>query len=181
MSGLSERFLQLISEASRPAISSRGSGGGRWRSGSRDGRMTSKSGLAPAPASLSPVQASGAAQATNGTCGRSSIGSSASALLQSCLESRLRQRMDVNGSLEYELTWKRWDMESGPPICALRARARRTSGRGYGGWPSPNLYDAAGGGSITAAERRAAGMKRPSGASYGGQLRHLVLMAGWVS
>ncbi len=28
-------------------------------------------------------------------------------------------------------------MPSGPPICALRASGRRTSGRGCGGWPTP--------------------------------------------
>jgi hypothetical protein len=29
-------------------------------------------------------------------------------------------------------------MKSGPPICALRASARRTSANAYGGWPTPN-------------------------------------------
>src|SRR5690606_36873055 len=52
---------------------------------------------------------------------------------------------DVNGSLEYGLTWKRWDMPSGPPICALRASARRTSDNGYGGWQSPRARGDAGG------------------------------------
>jgi hypothetical protein len=63
-------------------------------------------------------------------------GSSPSADLQSCLENRLRARLDVDGSPEYVLTWKRWDMASGVPICALRASARRTSGKGCGGWPT---------------------------------------------
>jgi hypothetical protein len=43
--------------------------------------------------------------------------------------------LDVAGSLEYVLTWKTWDMPSGPPICALRARARPTSGNVFGGSP----------------------------------------------
>ena len=81
------------------------------------------------------------AMPTNGTSGLTFSVSSATAFLQSSLESRLRQRMDVNGSLEYALTWKDWDMESGPPICALRARARRISGSGFGGWPSPRESD----------------------------------------
>src|SRR5512144_1997274 len=42
---------------------------------------------------------------------------SPSASLQSCLENSLRARMDVNGSPEYELTWKAWDMPAGPQIC----------------------------------------------------------------
>ena len=49
--------------------------------------------------------------------------------------------MDANGSPEYALTWKHWDMPSGPPICALRASARRTSDSGYTGWPTPTQRD----------------------------------------
>lgn len=71
-------------------------------------------------------------------------GSSHSAGLQSSLASKLRQRMGVNGSPEYELTWKSWDMKSGPPICALRASGRRISDSGCSGWRSPNQTDAKG-------------------------------------
>lgn len=70
------------------------------------------------------------------TCGLFGQGSSSSANLQSSLESKLRAKMAAHGSPEYELTWKRWDMPSGPPICRLRAWAPRTSGRGCGGWPT---------------------------------------------
>jgi hypothetical protein len=45
--------------------------------------------------------------------------------------------MAVYGSPEYALTWKHWDMQSGPPICALRASGRRTSDSGCGGWGTP--------------------------------------------
>lgn len=64
--------------------------------------------------------------------------------LQSFLENRLRQKMDVNGSPEYVLTWKTWEMISGPPICALRARARPTSDNACIGWPTPITNDATG-------------------------------------
>ena len=51
----------------------------------------------------------------------------------------MRANLDGNGSQEYALTWKQWDMESGPQICALRASpARRTSGSGCGGWGTPD-------------------------------------------
>jgi hypothetical protein len=54
--------------------------------------------------------------------------------------------MDVNGSPEFVLTWKNWDMPSGPPICALRASARRISGSGCSGmpkgWTTPQAHDA---------------------------------------
>jgi len=74
---------------------------------------------------------------TKGICGLSGSGLSPSEDLQRSLESKLRARLDVNGSLEYALTWKHWDMPSGPPICALRARARRISDNAYTGWPTP--------------------------------------------
>jgi len=61
--------------------------------------------------------------------------SSPSADLQSSLESKLRARLGVSGSLEYVLTWKHWDMLSGPPICRLRALARRIYVNAYGGVP----------------------------------------------
>ena len=95
----------------------------------------------------------------SGTSGQNGSGSSPSAALQRSLESRLRTRLDASGSPEYALTWRRWDMPSGPPICALRASARRPkhglvtqiillNGDGsrllphkfasaFGGWPTP--------------------------------------------
>lgn len=55
----------------------------------------------------------------------------------------VRARLDVHGSPEYVLTWKSWGMPVGPPICALRASQRRTSGKGFTGWPTPaaNEYE----------------------------------------
>jgi hypothetical protein len=49
--------------------------------------------------------------------------------------------MAGSGSPEYALTWKTHDMPSGPPICALRASGRRTSGKDFSGWPSPQTRD----------------------------------------
>jgi len=83
---------------------------------------------------------------TSGTCGLNFGGSLTSADLQLSLESRLRQRLEGYGSPEYALTWKQWDMQSGPPICALRASQRRTSGKGCtgerSGWNTPIVNDA---------------------------------------
>jgi len=70
-------------------------------------------------------------------------GSSPSAGLQSSLANRLRAAMDVNGSPEFALIASLWDMRWGPPIYRLRASARRTSGNGFGGWPTPQAFDAA--------------------------------------
>lgn len=77
----------------------------------------------------------------NDTCGPFGPNLLKSASLQSSLESRLRARLDVNGSPEYGLIWKHWDMQSGPPICAMRASARCTSDRGFIGWHTPSARD----------------------------------------
>lgn len=103
----------------------------------RDGLVTSLYGPVPAPVSPSvwPVKDSEPRMIV--ISGLSSAASLRTADLQRSLESRLRQQMDVNGSPEYVLTWKQWDMESGPPICALRASQRRISDKDYTGWPTP--------------------------------------------
>jgi hypothetical protein len=98
------------------------------------------------PASHFPAPANGKGKKISGTCGLNSIGLLESANLQSSLENRLQARLDVNGSPEYALTWKRWDMPSGPPICALRASTRRISGKDCTGWPTPRTSDMNGAG-----------------------------------
>ena len=75
---------------------------------------------------------------TPGTSGQSGTNLLKSANLQLSLENRLRANLDANGSLECVLTWKRWDMLSGPQICALRASTRHTADNGYIGWPTPD-------------------------------------------
>jgi hypothetical protein len=103
-----------------------------------DGQTTGKSGPAPAPASPSAPPESSEARPTSAICGPNLPASSASAALQSSLASRLQARLAGRGSALFVLTWKAWGMQSGPPICALRASAPRTSGNGSGGWPTPN-------------------------------------------
>ena len=103
--------------------------------------MTHRSGPAPVPASHSRRPAAAEASTTSAISGPSGPSSSPSAALQSSLESRLRARLDGLGSTLYALTWKHWDMPSGPPICALRASVRRTSGSGSSGWPSPLAHE----------------------------------------
>jgi len=74
------------------------------------------------------------------TSGLKCAASSRSAALAFVLESKLRARMEGRGAPEYALTWKHWDMPSGPPICALRASGRRISGKdstGVEGWSTP--------------------------------------------
>ena len=132
-------------ETSPNAISSPASADGPTPCNSQAGPKTGPSGPVAAPASRSAPQASGRANRTRATCGPSSDASSRAESLQASLANRLRQRLAASGSPEYSLTWKEWVMESGPPICALRASARRTSGNDSGllpkGHPTPAARD----------------------------------------
>jgi hypothetical protein len=122
------------------ATSSLASVDGVSRSGSQDGPTIGQSGRDRVRASRSASRAKALEPQTIATSGPSSPSSFASADLQRSLESRLRQRLAGLGSPLYALTWKEWAMQSGPPICALRASGRRTSDSGCSGsgWPTPD-------------------------------------------
>jgi hypothetical protein len=129
------------SQASPSATSSQASVDGASPCNSPDGQRTVLCGPDPVRASLSPRQAKAQGLLTSGTCGPHSTTSSASANLQLSLESRLQARMVSPGWTLYALTAKRRDTPSGLSIYALRASAHRTSGNGFGGWPTPCAAD----------------------------------------
>ena len=106
-----------------------------------DGLMIGQCGPAVAPASLSARQALELGLRTQDTFGQASPGSSASANLQSSLESRLRARLSSLGSTLYTLTWKPWNTPSGPSRFRLRASVRRASETDSSGWPTPTTRD----------------------------------------
>ena len=114
------------------------SGDGPMPSNSPGGIQLDLFGPAVSHASPSATPEAAGENPTSGTSGLSSSVSSRSANLQLSLENRLRQDLAVNGSPEYELTWKQWGMESGLPICALRASGHRISDSDSTGWPTPN-------------------------------------------
>lgn len=105
------------------------------------GLMTENAGQEVAPVSLLVSLEDSAVRRTNAICGLSSEGSSKHETLQSSLENRLRQRLVGSGSPMYALTWKRWNMKSGEPICALRASALRSHGKDSSSWPNPAARD----------------------------------------
>lgn len=135
-----------------------------------DGLKIEGSGPEAAHASRSHAPARDSGRKTKDTSGQSFEGSSKSASLQKLLGNKLRRRLAVYGSREYELTWKNWDMSSGPPICALRASAPHTSDKGSTGsqeetgWPTPNTM---GGGQTSRGGDRKdelmGGLVKPSG------------------
>lgn len=165
-----------ISAATRKPTSLPASVGGRSHSGTRCGLTIDLFGQEAAPASRFPQPASSAAPKTNATSGLSSTASSKSAALQLSLENRLRRSLGATGSLEYALTWKHWAMQSGPPICALRASGRRTSGNDFGGWPTPTKGNADG--SQMAKDASATG-RRPDGSKATVSLNQVATLAGW--
>ncbi len=85
---------------------------------------------------------------TRDTCGRRGSRSSASADLQSSLESRLRALLASRGSTLYTLTWKVRATPLGLPICALRASVPRTCDSDSTSWPAPTRRDHKDGASI---------------------------------
>jgi hypothetical protein len=103
------------------------------------GQMDLFAGPAPAHASPSPSPAKAAVARTTGTYGRIGSVSSASADLQSSLESRLKQRLDGAGSTLFSATWKRKVTPQGRWYWAHTASGRRTSGKEYGSWRDPQV------------------------------------------
>lgn len=127
------------------AISSQGSGSGATPFVLPDGRMIDPSGLARALASLSARQVKALGLTTSGISGLHGSISSASAALQSSLESRLRAATASTGSTLYSLTWKERITPALRSIYALRASAPRTTGRDCSGWQTPRARGDAGG------------------------------------
>lgn len=108
---------------------------------SLDGQTKDLHGPAPARVSRFRALENEKDMPTNDTCGPLFTASSPSAALQQSLENKLRDRLDVNGSPEYVLTWRELDMPAGVPICALRALARRTYDKDFSGWPTVSARD----------------------------------------
>lgn len=135
----------MKSKATHRPTSSLASAAGRSPSVSPAGPTTGRSGPEAAPVSLSARQAREQGLMTSGIYGLRGIGSSSSADLQSCLESRLQARLLTTGSTLYKLTWKPWTTPSGLCRSRLRASVPRTSGTGCSGWPTPSATDFKGG------------------------------------
>ena len=125
------------SEDSSSVTSSAASWDGASPCASPAGPMIDLFGRALAPAKVSAPPGNKAAQMTRATSGRISIGSSASVALAECLASRLQARLASVGSMEYSGTWKRMRTGAGRSYWAHTASARRTSGSGCTGWPTP--------------------------------------------
>ncbi len=140
-SGASPMSSPTISAATPNAISLPASASGPTPSGSQDGPTIDLSGLAPAPASLSPRRAQALGLMTSGTFGPPGIISSEAADLQSSLASRLRAQTDIYGSTLFKLTWKVQRTPAGRSFSLLRALAHRTADTESSTWPTPRAED----------------------------------------
>jgi hypothetical protein len=110
---------------------------GKKHCDSPSGPRTSQSGVGRALVNRFRVPANAPVRKTNGTSGQNSTVSSASVALQSSLANRLTAKTDLNGSMEYRLTWKNSATQSGRVICRLRASGRRKGDSDCSGWASP--------------------------------------------
>src|SRR5262252_1177298 len=107
---LSAQLLMLDLTSYGPsvnAVSSLASADGPMPCGLPDGPPTDLFGQVLAPASHSAQPERARRPMTDATCGLRGFLSSASAALQSSLESRLRRRLDGAGSTLFLLTWRR--------------------------------------------------------------------------
>ncbi len=122
-----------------------------------DGQMMFQFGREAVPVSRSAKRVKVKVRKMNATSGPNSSGSSPSVGHRLSLANRLAARLDVNGSLEYTLTWKRSAIEChetsrgtmSSTTFRLRASARRTSDSGCSGWPTPQAHDVTAGKTAT--------------------------------
>lgn len=170
MGAASAIFSQATFWEGEPSMRLLASADGHSPCVSPDGPKIAPCGRGRARASHFPLRAKDSASPIRDIFGPSSDAWSPSAALQRSLGSRLRAALVGYGSPEYVLTWKHWDMPSGPPIFAVRASARRTSDSGCTGWPTPTA------GYMTGAESRESKQARGSG---GINLHEAARLTGW--
>ena len=132
---------QKTSKDSPSAISSVASEDGQELCRSQDGAQTDLFGQEVPLVSLSQAQEIKKAKTTLDTSGLSSSISSESANLQQSLENKLRQQLDLDGSMIYKLTWKQKVTPQRRSYCHLAASALRTKETGSSSWLTPTTSD----------------------------------------
>jgi len=148
------------------ATSSQASAAGLMRSGLPGGLTTGLCGRAAAPANPSPSPVKAAELTTSATSGPTFTDLFAPADPMSLWESKLRERLGTDGSMEFELIWKQITTPAGRSIYRLSRSTPRTSGNGFTGplavWPTVTTADGNGGhgmGTASATGKRENGTK----------------------
>ena len=138
-------YSQKTLKDSPSATSSRESEDGQQQLDLLAGMMSDPCGQEAHPASHSVQPGTEKDKTMSDTCGLSSSISSASARLQSSLESRLRQPLERAGSTIYKMTWKQKATPAQWPYCQLAASVPRTKGidssMSQKAWATPNTMD----------------------------------------
>jgi hypothetical protein len=114
------------------------SAAGASRCAAPDGMMTDLFGQEAAPASPSPAPEKVKVKATTVISGLRGFGSSASINLQSCLESKLRQRLPTAGLMPLPMAWRRKTTPSGRRFYQLALLEPSTEEIEYGLWQTPS-------------------------------------------
>ena len=181
MNGPSGMSKPQTSRGTHSATSSLASGAGPSHSPSQGGLQLDLFGQDLAPVSPSATLEGRLEPMTPDISGLSSNASLRNANLQLSLESRLRARLEGRGSQEYALTWKHWPMESGHPICALRASGHRISGNASTGWPTPSANQFEQNPEVWEARRQRNLAKGYNGNGQGATLDIAAHLAGWAT
>lgn len=142
MSARSKNSKKRTSKATGESAYSTGLPAGPTPLSLPDGPQTDLFGQPLAPVSRSARPGKGKESETSGTFGQFCPPSSASVALTACLANKLVDALDTNGSMEYELTWKRKTTPSGLRIYRLQAKGRPISEADCSGWLSPTVEDA---------------------------------------
>ena len=142
MSVQSGKSSQVICVAMFSAISSLASWAGPSPWLSRGCLTIFHFGQEAAPASPLALPVLAKDSRTVATSGPRGSRSSASADLQSCLESKLRQQLGTGGSTLFSQTWKQKATPAGRSYWAHTASVPRTSDSGFTSWPTPQTFDA---------------------------------------
>lgn len=150
MKEASRRLKLGTLKVSPSAISSLESVDGRSPSSSPESATELRSGREARRANRSAPQGNSSASSTPGTLRQYSSTSSASAALQDCLGSKLRQQLENRGCAIYKFTWKEKATPSGLPYSQLAASAPRTNATDSylerTNWPTPTANNGTGAG-----------------------------------
>lgn len=153
----------MISEDIRSAISSQASVDGHLHCGGRCGATIDLFGQEAVPANLSVAQESKKEKPISAIFGPYGSASSASAALQSSLESRLRQQLPTGGLTMFIKGWKRKTTPLGRLYCQLAVLAHPTVEIDSGLWPTPKA--SAAGPDFAKLDRSATGLSLATAAS----------------
>ena len=145
MNEQSPKYNQKTSKALRSVTSSLGLEGGVRQLDLLDGETTAQCGQVARHANPSAQLANRKEKMMSDTYGQYSSISLESVNLQSSLESKLQAQLGTDGSMIYDMTWKRKVTPQGWSYYQLAASARHTketdSGQLHGGWATPNTMD----------------------------------------